>query len=60
MGNIFRFSVVAKVLRTHLVAILLDMLRSRPPMALVIDDTKRGTIKHFSILKSIFYSELTS
>jgi len=45
-------------LSTHLVAILLDMLRSSPPMALVIDETKSGTIKHLSILKIyvIYYS----
>lgn len=35
----------------YLVAILLDILKSRPPMALVIEDTNKGTIKHFSILK---------
>lgn len=35
----------------YLVAILLDMLKSRPPMALVIEDTNRGTIRHFNILK---------
>lgn len=35
---------------TYLVAILLDILRSSPPIALVIDDTSNGTIRHLSIL----------
>lgn len=35
---------------SYLVAILLDILRSSPPIALVIDDTSNGTIRHLSIL----------
>lgn len=47
----------------YLNAILPDILRSSEPMALVMDDTKRGTIRHFSILWIItenkcFYSRL--
>lgn len=35
----------------YLLAILPDMLKSRDPMALVIEETRSGTIRHFSILK---------
>lgn len=35
----------------YLVAILPDILRSSDPMALVIDDTNSGTIRHLSILQ---------
>lgn len=35
---------------TYRIAIFPDMLRSSPPMALVIDETNNGTIKHFSML----------
>lgn len=34
----------------YLLAILPDILKSRDPMALVMDDTNSGTIRHFSIL----------
>ena len=34
----------------YLVAILLDILRSSPPMALVMEETNNGTMRHFSML----------
>lgn len=34
----------------YLLAIFPDMLKSSEPMAQVIDDTNKGTIKHLSIL----------
>lgn len=35
---------------THLYAIRPDILKSNAPIALVIDDISKGTIKHFNIL----------
>jgi hypothetical protein len=37
---------------THLNAIFFDSDKSKAPIALVIDETSSGTIKHFSILKN--------
>jgi hypothetical protein len=37
---------------THLNAIFFDSDKSKAPIALVIDETNSGTIKHFSILKN--------
>lgn len=38
---------------SYLFAIFPDILKSNEPMAHVIDDINKGTIKHLSILKQI-------
>lgn len=48
----FSFSERYRDLCTHLNAIFFDRLKSKAPIALVIDETNSGTIKHFNILKN--------